>query len=74
MLKKVCELRAQYFPNSHFCALESLQRLLDLLDVTKPSKARADHWMFVARYVKESRYDRAARRSVQETCGNGERL
>lgn len=68
MLTKACELRAQYFPNSHFCALESLQRLLDLLDVSKPSNARADHWMFVMRYVKESRYDRATRRHVQETC------
>lgn len=71
ILKKVCELRAQYFPNAHFCALESLQRLLDILDVTKPSIARADHWMFVMRHVKESYYDRATRKHVQETCMAG---
>lgn len=74
ILQKTCELRAQYFPNSHFCALESLQRLLDLLDVKKPSNARADHWMFVMRYVKESYYDRSTRKHVQETCKRMEGL
>ena len=68
-LDKAVELREQYFPNAHFCALESLQRFIDLIygeGGTDPS--RADHWMFVAHYVEESTYNRQLRRYEKEEC------
>lgn len=70
-LDKAVELREQYFPNARFCALESLQRFIDLLyGEGGTSQSQADHWMFVAHYVEESTYNRQLRRYEREECRN----
>lgn len=68
-INEACRLHAEYLPHSKFCAMESLQRLLDLLKIGEGKKLSvADHWMFVAHYVEETTYNKQTHQCEHEEC------
>ena len=69
IINETCRLHAEYFPHSKFCALESLQRLLNLLKIDEERNIGvADHWMFVAHYVEETTYNKITHQREHEEC------
>ena len=68
-MKEIVDLREEYFPNAKFCAVENLQRLLNLLyDDRGMMNPKAHNWMFVAHYVELSSYNKETRKYEKEEC------